>query len=235
MQRVPGIDVGCENAWQISVSIDCGGPVPTFSAHKVDEMKAALAPGASPEVLRKVIDYSRDVLWYDVSRLSRKFYSLRCSIVEAIRNARQEFSDSLRQAGLSVIRSRYQLRFDPASGNRSAGNIRRAEGYAIIGKGETQTADLLEKIARHATRKLRRKRLRSYDITGKGTALARRPSYVWIKIHKTDTRLRELEGRQTSDPQVLAVSEWTSKKYRDKPIILKSVNPKRALRMKVFP
>jgi|GEM_PF-6260751 len=226
------LEAGCENHWQISVSIDCGGPVPTFTAHKVDEMKAALAPGASPALLSKVIDYGRDLLWYDVSSLARRIYSLRCSISETFRNARQALTDSLRQSGLPVIRSRYRLRFDPLAGNKSVGRIRRAEGHAVIRRSENPTDELLERIARHATRRLRWRLLRSYDMTGKGSTLARRPGYVWIKIHRTDARFRELDARQTADPHVLAESEWTSRRYRSRPITLKRIDPKRGLRFR---
>lgn len=205
----------------ISVSIDCGGGVPTYSPYKVAEMTDALQPGAPSSLMAKILDPGRELLWYDTSVLARKLYALRCTASAVWANTKADVVREWRQSGLRVLSTRYRLRFDPVSGNKSVGRVRRAEGHAVLAAGETATQELVEMVARHAARRLRRKFLRSADLTGQQTLLARHPKYVWLKIHCADGRFRELSARGIGDSHLLAVSEWIHRAYRNKPIVVK--------------
>jgi len=213
---------------RIAVSIDCGGPVPTYSPYKVKELKDALRPGASRKLLAKILDPRSELLWYDVPALSRKLYALKSSIHAAWSNMKDEVIAQWRQSDLEVLRSRYDLRFNRVHGNKSVERLRRIEAHAVLAANEVPTRELIEKIILHASRRLRRKLLRSKDISGRSTLLARRPKYVWLKVHEADGRLRELETRAVGHPSLLAVSEWIHRSHRTKPILVK--NPDKTTR-----
>jgi len=205
----------------IAVSIDCGGATPTYSPYKVKEMKAAFRPGAPKQLLGKILDPTRELLWYDASTVARKFFVLKCSVSGTWHNTKDDIVTKWRQLGLDVLSSRYELRFSPASGNKSIERIRRAEGHVVLAPDETPTKELVEKIIRHASRRLRRKLLRAHDITGKTTLLARRPKYVWLKVHSEDGRFRELDARELGSPALIAIGEWIHWRHHGKPIFVK--------------
>lgn len=207
---------------RIAVSIDCGGPVPTYWPYKAKELKDALRPGASRKLLANILDPRSELLWYDAPALSRKLYALKSSIHAAWSNMKDEFIAQWRQSGLEVLNSRYMLRFNHVQGNKSVERLRRIEAHAVLAANEVPTRDLIEKIILHASRRLRRKFLQSKGISGRSSFLARRPKYVWLKVHRVDGRLRELEARGAGHPSLLAVSEWIHRSNRTKPILVKN-------------
>jgi len=211
---------------QITVSIDCSASVPTFSPYKVPEMKAALAPTAPLELLGRTLDGKRERLWYDASALSRKFYTFRCSMHESRLNARLAMIEERRKSGLAAVSSRYELRLADGRGNRSSDRLGRIEGHAVINPAEDLDSQMIERVARHALRRLRRKLVRTIRFDG-SQGFLRHPKYVWITVHSEDGRIRELESRSDSDSRVLAIAEWTARSYRQKPILLKNVQESR--------
>jgi len=207
---------------RIAVSIDCGGPVPTYSPYKVRELKDALRPGASRKLLAKILDPRSELLWYDAPDLSRKLYVLKSSIHATWSNMKDEVIARWRQSGLEVLKSRYKLRFNRVHGNKSVERLRKIEAHAVLAANEVPTRELIEKIVLHASRRLRRKFLRSKSISGRPSFFARRPKYVWLHVHSTDGRLRQLEARRAGHPALLAVSEWIHRSHRTKPILVKT-------------
>lgn len=206
---------------QIAVSIDCGGPVHTYSPYKVREMKAAFQPGAPSSLLASILDVKRELLWYNASTLSRKLYVWKCSMLGAWLNAKDDLIERWRASGLDVLWTRYVLRFSSSHGNKSVGRIRRIEGHAVLVSTDDATKEMVWKMIRHASRRLRRKLLRSHDMTGKATFLARHPKYVWLTVHSADGRLRELDARAPGHASILATAEWIHRSQRGKPIVVK--------------
>jgi len=208
----------------IAVSIDCGGSVPTYSPYKVKEMKAAFAPGAPKQLLTAVVEKRRELLWYDASAIARKLYSLRCILHETWIDTKRGIVTKWSESGLDVLSSRYQLRFTEKQGNKSVEKLRRIQGHAVLAPTEHPDDILIAKIARHATRRLRRRLLRSQSLEGKAGLFARFPKYVWVMVHSEDGRMRELESRKLGDSKLLALSEWTHRKFREKPVLLKGIS-----------
>lgn len=187
-------------------------------------MKAAFAPGAPKQLLTAVIETNRELLWYDTSTIARRLYTLRCILHETRINASREVVTKWRESGLDVLSSRYQLRFSKEQGNKSVEKLRRIEGHAILAPSESPDDILIAKIAWHATRRLRRRLLRSQSLVGTAGVIARFPKYAWVSVHSEDGRMRDLELRKLGDPTLLALSEWTHRKFRTKPVLLKEIS-----------
>jgi hypothetical protein len=210
--------MGGEQYESFAVSITCGAPVPVFIRIRGAELAKALKPGASPELLRKIIDAS--LLWYDVSNIMRKWYVWKTVTTPALDKVRQEIIKQWRGLGLEVWRSRYQVRLDESGGNKSVEAIRRLQAEVVLNRNEPVNRDVIQGVLLHVSKRLRRKRIPGIWVQGSGR-IRRRPVYVWIRLHRADARIRTLESRDWSNSELLAIGEWIRHPRRHNPIIVK--------------
>lgn len=157
------------------------------------------------------------LLWHDSSNLRRRLstarLALRLSLAQQGVEVRQRWSET----GTTPLRFRYTIRNRK---NTSAGSLRRVEAIVVLNAGEDPSENDLYRIARQAIRRIRRRPIRSVDIGGSGLPL-RRPRYVWVKLFRDDAVLRNLEHPGPDNPNLLLKAEWTSLRYRKRPVLVR--------------
>ncbi len=199
---------------RFSISINCGLAIPASLFIRGQELAEALRPNAPLESLAKI--YDTNLLWYDVSVLSRRFYVWKTIMSLAWAQAYQKLIADWRQIGFKVWRSRYLIR---EVKNKSVAGIRRVEAEIVLTEDRPVTPALIHGVLRHATRRLRRSAIPNIDIAGPGR-IRSLPAYVWIRLHKSDARVRTLESRGWKDLELLARSEWIWWMRRRSPIFV---------------
>lgn len=199
-----------------SISIECGESTPASLIVSGDGLAEALTDGAPPQTIAKVIQ--TDLLWHQASKIGHWFYIFSTISRSSWAYSMIEIRKQWRALGFQGWKRRYTIR---KVDNRSVGNLRRVLAEIVVKDESDVNARALRKIMDHATRALRRQWICGKDF-GKLRFIHFRPAYVWLRVHIGDARVRDLEGRNYSSEQLLAISEWMSVWRRNKPIWVKA-------------
>jgi hypothetical protein len=200
----------------ISISIECGESTPASLIVNGAALEDALTEGAPPESIGKVVQ--ANLLWHNTSVLGRWFYIFSTLSVSIWKKGWLEIRQQWRELGIALWRERYVVRYVD---NRSVGNLRRVLAEIVVRDAADLTKPAVRKIMRHATRVLRRQWICGKDF-GKLRFVRFRPTYIWLRVHFGDARVRDIQGRNYADARFLATSEWISIWRRNKPIWVKA-------------
>jgi len=210
--------MGGQNYDRFAVSIDCGKPVPASIFLNAQELLRVSRHNLPPKQATAVIE--TNLLWHDAPNWARRLYVWKNIFLQAFTLAKFQIHDQLLKSGFPVLSSRYLIR---RIENKSAAEIRRLEAQIVLTAVELPSRRILLDIVRHATRKLRRKRIPKVETTRVGK-IKRKPSYVWIKLHRRDGRIRTLLSSTWASQNLLLQAEWMSVRYRRRPIFVKSAD-----------
>jgi hypothetical protein len=199
----------------ISINIECGESTPACLIVNGEGLAEALTEGAPQEMLAKVIQ--ANLLWHDSTTLGRWLYIFSTQMRSVSTQARIAIRKQWRESGLSVWKDRYVIRH---AENLSVGHLRRVVAEVVVKEASDLNRNTIRAIIRHATGVLRRQRICGKDI-GKLLFVRFPPSYVTLRVHFGDGRVRQLQGRNRADDRFLAISEWISIWRRHKPIWVK--------------
>lgn len=116
----------------------------------------------------------------------------------------EQYKESLRVAG--VIRAgTFEIRHVR---NASVGKLRRTEAQVVLLNPSAEISDEhFDQVVRAAIRVLQRQLIRGQGLQGP-EGLPMPPSYVWLRVHRTDARARDLLARGWKDQNLLARVEW---------------------------
>ena len=208
-------DFAGSNFDRIAIAFDTGHSV--GGSVFLDSGRLALARRDDEplEALGEVTEMS--LLWHDSSDLRRRVATAKLALRLGLAHQGVEVRERWRQTGTTPLRFRYSIR---SRKNTSAGRLRRVEVIVVLNSGEDPSEDDLYRIARQAIRRIRRRPIRSVDLEGSGL-LFRRPRYVWVKVFLEDAVLRNLESPGPDNPNLLLKAEWTSLRYRARPVFVR--------------
>ena len=210
--------MGGQNYDRFAVSIDCGKSVPASIFLNGQELLRVSRNNLPPKEATAVIE--TNLLWYDAPKWARRLYIWKNIFLQTFTLAKFQIQDQLLESGFRVLSSRYLIR---KIENKSTGEIRRLEAQIVLTTPELPRRRILLDIVRHATRKLRRKRIPKVEITAV-SKIKRKPSYVWIRLYRRDVRIRTLLSSTWSGENLLLKAEWMSLRYRQNPILVESVD-----------
>jgi hypothetical protein len=209
------VQAGCTNYDRICVSIDCGASVAGLVVFNGPQLMEALRPQATLEALRDVI--RADLLWHDESAAATKWSLLKRSFDGAWAKTKRDLISRWKRSGLGVWKHRYTIRnIEP----RTAGKTRRLMAEVVLHPDEEVSLRTVRGVIQHAVQVLKRTRLPASSI-GKETRWRAKPSYVWLRLHRRDARVRGLQSRQPKSLDLLAEAEWTTFTNRSQPIQVK--------------
>ena len=207
--------IGGQHYSSFAISVSCGPSVPSQIIVKGAELRVAREYGTSLDELPAIV--TDPLLWHDASNLARRLFIFKTVFSLAWDQVRAEVAANWRSAGLKVWRTRYTIRHVQ---NKSVGTLRRLQAELVLQPNETLSPEQLIKLIHHAVRRLRRVRLRQLTFEKHGL-FSRHPSYVWIRVHRRDRRLRQLDDTSTNAENVIATAEWVDRCHRRKPITVK--------------
>jgi hypothetical protein len=146
------------------------------------------------------------LLWYDESALSMRRRALSILVPSNLQVARQQMSASLRAAGFLQTRTRYKVR---SVEDRSAGKFIRLEVTAVLVDEEDATnRSLLREILRCIIRDTRsRWHWSKADGLSRTAPRIGRAKYVWVKLYRRDSTVREIGRDEWFGPNLLATAE----------------------------
>jgi len=209
------VQAGCTSYDRICVSIDCGASVAGLVVFNGPQLMEALRPQATLEALRDII--RADLLWHDESAAATKWSLLKRSFDGARAKTKRDWISQWKRSGLGVWKHRYTVRtIEP----RTAGKTRRLMAEVVLHHGEEVSLHTVLGVIQHSVQVLKRTRLPASSI-GKETRWRAKPSYVWLRLHRRDARVRGLQSRQPKSLDLLAEAEWTTFTNRSQPIQVK--------------
>ncbi|HWR17881.1 MAG TPA: hypothetical protein VN577_23835 [Terriglobales bacterium] len=131
------------------------------------------------------------LLWYDESSLSLKIRSASILLRANLHLAREDASARLRAAGFLRTRTRYIIR---SVEDRSAGRWIRLEVTAVlVDESDATNVRILREITRCIIRETRsRLHWSKPDGLSRTVPLIGRPKYVWVKLFRRDSTVREI-------------------------------------------
>jgi hypothetical protein len=209
------VQVGCSNVDRICVSIDCGLPNHSLIVLNCSKLIEALRPEASDSILAEVVQ--TDLLWHDSNTFSRKWFLLKTSFYGAWLRLKRDTISKWKKSELNVWGQRYTIRNIE---NRSADSKRRLLAEVVLNAGEQTRVKTILGVVRHAIKILSKKRIPSLPF-GKIEGIRGRPSYVWIRLHSYDARVRALQSRHYRSDELLAEAEWMTRFNRSQPVFVK--------------
>jgi hypothetical protein len=196
---------GGEGYNRFFVSFDCGMPVLSSLILNGDELQCAIKTNeALNKCASKIVETS--LLWYDASDLETKLYSWKSILPIRWQIAKREIVQNWRDSGLKVLSSHYTIL---ETVNRSTETVRQVEAHIILHDRGAVTDELLQEIVRHATRRLRRHKVRRTDLYGE-KGQARRPDYIRVRLYAQERRIRTLMSYGWKDKDLVLVAEWIS-------------------------
>jgi hypothetical protein len=199
----------------ISFNIDCGATFPASLIINGDHLTASLTDGAPAEEIKNLIQ--ADLLWHNTNTLGRWRYIASTFAGSVFKKAKIAYFQDRRDRGFPSWASRYLVRHIE---NISAGNLRRLVAEVVILHDSDFNIECIRSILLHASKKLRKHRIQGKD-HGRMLFLRRRPSYVTVRIHRSDARIRDLQQRAKIDSGLVAIGEWISVFRRHLPIWVK--------------
>lgn len=200
----------------IAISIDCGRSTSGCLIVDGDALEAALVDTAPPESVGKVI--RANLLWHDTTAIERWIYIFLSQLRTIWTRNKAETLQNREEFGVLFVSDCYVVRNVE---DRSVGNLRRVMAEVFVKNASALGRDSLKAIIHHATTKIRKKRIPGKDF-GFLRHFRLRPSYVWLRLHSADGRIRALQSRGHSDKNLLAISEWMSIVPTRKPITVKN-------------
>jgi hypothetical protein len=200
---------------RIAITFDTGHSVSGSIFLDAKRLAQARQNDERLEALGEVTETS--LLWHDSSNLRRRISTSRLALRLSFAHAGVEARKRWHETGSTPLRFRYAIR---DRRNTSAGSLRRVEAIVVLNAGEDPSESDLYRIARQAIRRIRRRPIRSVDIGGSGLPL-RRPRYVWVKLFREDAVLRDLANPGPDNPNLLLKAEWTSLRYRTRPVFVR--------------
>lgn len=206
---------GCSSYDRICVSIDCGLSAPASMILNCPQLIEALRPGATVKDLAAVVQ--TDLLWYDANFVSRKWFLLNTIATGVLSRARRDMVSHWKKSGLKVWKHRYAIRNVE---NRSVGSKRRVLAEVVLNPDEEISSATVLGVVRHAVKTLGKSRVSAMPID-KLVGARGRPSYVWLRLHSTDARVRTLQGRSRRSGELLVEVEWMTWLNRSQPIFVK--------------
>lgn len=186
---------GCGDYDRQWFSVDCGPALPAVFELKAPALRAARHTEDVPTDL-----IGANLAWHDTPDYKRRLYAYRHGMRAGWRKVEQQF----REAGLTFGHL-YEIR---EVKNASAGRLRRTEAQVVLRNPPNVLPDeLIETVLQSAVRDLRRQLIRGEGLRGP-EGLPMPPSYVWVRLHRSDGRVRQLVGRGWAEPDLLARAEW---------------------------
>ncbi|HEX9939801.1 MAG TPA: hypothetical protein VGB15_21880 [Longimicrobium sp.] len=195
------------------VQVDCGPKIPATAVYPADQVKRLLEHGWGA-VTRELFEVS--LLWYDASRFRLQLWTLTNILRTNWKRSGRNLVKAWRSDRVDVWRTKYDVR---TVQNRSASGVRRLHAEIVLRPSEEVTKRVVRGVLRHASKRLSRLLLVNKRFGQQGR-LGRTPTYVWLRLHRYDARVRELEQRGSEDPGFLAGSEWIAQR-KDQPIVEK--------------
>jgi hypothetical protein len=197
--------LGGQNYDRYFISMQCGHPIPSSIVINGKLLRLAISKNSTIDALPKEL-FEGSLLWYDANRITSKFYIYSTIFKSKWKELRREVVQKWADEGLDVLFSKYEVR---AVENNSSEKYGKIHAHIIL-KIRGQVTDLeLMKISRHATKKLRKHRVKRISTTGE-FGIPVKPQYIWLRIYSIDNRFRTLKSMSWANDGLVACAEWIS-------------------------
>jgi hypothetical protein len=198
-------NIGGEFYDRYFISMDCGFPVPSSLVVDGEYLRETIKDDTPIAELPQGM-FEAALMWYDTIPIMRKLYFYRSMLKAMWRDAKSDVVRNWAASGLDVLSSKYLIR---GIENVSSEKHGRIHAHIVLDVRDTISDVELLKIAKHAIRRLKRRRVRRLSGTGE-IGLPVRPRYIWLRVCAEDGRLRTLKSMSWANESLLASAEWIS-------------------------